>query len=109
MAPQVGTGAARHVHEPFPAAVAGSAHAAHLAPSAGMLTAHVVATVVLAVLLSRAEAALWHVVRALLPRLPGAVLPVVLPPRLPAHDDAPVLVGLVPLPLGGRAPPVAFS
>jgi hypothetical protein len=110
MAPGAGTGSALHVHGGLPPGLGGSdgpLHAHHgIGP--GMLLAHVVATVVTALVLARAEDVLWRVVLLLLPRRTR-------PARVPAGfrtAPSPVVVavtGRVPRPLGGRAPPVVLA
>ncbi len=111
MVPGHGTGSAMHVHEGVPEAlVPGAAPAMPemSALDAPMLLAHVVATLVLSVVLARAEAALWHVVSALLPRpVPSLRRPVL--PRLAVAVARPRPVGRTPRPLGGRAPPLFVS
>lgn len=110
MAPGTGTGSALHVHGGLPAGLGGSAGALEAGHAAGpgMLLAHVVATVVTALLLARAEEVLWRVVLRLLPRRART-------PRVPARvRTAPrpevVVLGGRPLrPLGGRAPPVVLA
>ncbi len=108
MVPGHGSGTAVHVHGGVPAGLAtGAAPAMPAMPQLDppMLLAHVVATLVLAVVLARAEAALWHVVSALLPRAtPPARWPLV--PRFAVAVVAPRPVGRAPRPVGGRAPPV---
>jgi len=110
MAPAAGTASAAHVHAALPAGLAGGPGTAAAQPSHGpgttMLLWHVVATVVTALLLARAEDVLWRVVRLLLP-------PVAASRSLPATARAvvaPVVVlrsGRSLRPVGGRAPPLA--
>lgn len=114
MTPGSGDGTAAHVHGGLPDALAAhgpSEHLAHtmpLVPGPTMLATHLVATALLTVLLTRTEDALWHVVRFLLPAVPGSVR-VVPSPRVPTLVPAPVLTGRSPRPLGGRAPPPVLS
>ncbi len=108
MVPGHGSGAALHVHGGVPGAlVPGAAPAMPEMASldAPMLLAHVAATLVLSVVLARAEAALWHVVSALLPR-PVPTLRWPLVPRFAVAVVAPRPAGRAPRPVGGRAPPV---
>ena len=79
--------------------------------SATMTAAHVVATVVTALLLARGEQALWQLVSRLLPALPGDPTPVgSRPHRAPALVSVPALVPSVVC--GGpglRGPPLCAS
>lgn len=110
MAPGRGTGAATHVHGGLPTGLGPASSMAMPMPmthlDARMLTAHVVATLVLTLVLSRAEAALWHVVSGLLPRV-VAPLRRVLVPRLAVPLVLLRPAAAAPRPLGGRAPPLA--
>jgi hypothetical protein len=111
MAPMSGAASPAHVHGGLPAALgpaSGAAAHAHQTPDASMFLAHVVATLLTALVLARAENVLWRVVTLLLPRPLGR-------PAIPVEARtalAPVLVvlsGRAPRPLGGRAPPVALA
>lgn len=114
MTPGAGSAGAPHLHDALPTGLAASSSAATapMAPMAGsggpMLLAHVLATLVLAVVLARAEAALWHVVSSLLPRVVAPLRrPVLL--RHALAEVAPRPAGRAPLPVGGRAPPLVLA
>jgi hypothetical protein len=112
MAPGAGSAGAPHLHDALPTGLAAGSSAAPMAPMAGaggpMLLAHVLATLVLAVVLARAEAALWHVVSSLLPRVVAPLRrPVLL--RHAAAEVAPRPAGRAPVPVGGRAPPLVLA
>lgn len=111
MAPTAGSAGAPHVHDALPGALAAGS-SAPMAPMTGsgasMLLAHGVATAVLAVVLARAEAALWHVVCALLPRVVAPLRRPVLV-RSVVAAVAPRPSGRAPLPVGGRAPPLVLA
>ncbi len=111
MAPVSGGASPVHVHGGLPPdlgpASDAAVHAQHT-PGASMLLAHVVATVLTALVLARAEDVLWRVVTLLLPRplgRPGIPVEV----RTAAAPAVVVLSGRAPRPLGGRAPPVALA
>lgn len=111
MAPGHGTAGAPHLHDALPTGLDTGSSAA-MAPMAGsgarMLLAHVVATLVLAVVLARAEAALWHVVSSLLPRVVAPLRrPLLLRYALAVVTPRPA--GRAPLPVGGRAPPLVLA
>ncbi|GGL40475.1 hypothetical protein GCM10012283_23780 [Phycicoccus endophyticus] len=113
MMPGHGSAAHVHVHGALPGGLATGASAPeHVMPMTQldppMLLAHVVATLVLALLLARAEDALWRVVSALLPRITS---PARVPglPRLTVPATAPARATRPVRPLGGRAPPLAFA
>ncbi|MBM6400360.1 hypothetical protein [Phycicoccus sonneratiae] len=111
MAPGVGARAPMPGHDHLPAGLSpGSAavmpEMGHAGPS--MLLLHVVATLALALLLSRVEDVLWRVVCALLPRVAAVVHRPALV-RLAVAATAPRPAGRAPRPVGGRAPPVALA
>lgn len=105
---------------PGPCAVSGAHHALHVGCAPGvagdtpmasmglsMAAAHVLAALVLAVLISRGEAALWRVVDLVMPCPPRLV------PLRPSRRTGHVAVALRPLPRLGiavpaRGPPVAI-
>lgn len=103
-----GTSVPRHVHELLPAGLGASGGVVTGGPGTTMLLAHTVATVLAALVLARADRALWRAVLRLLPvvPVPGPV-PVVV--RVAAPGPAVPRSGRTVRPLGGRAPPLLVS
>ncbi|WP_068266018.1 hypothetical protein [Janibacter limosus] len=76
--------------------------------SAGMVLAHTVAALLLALVLARGEDAVWHVAQLLWPRLPAApaLLLVVGHGLAPSRGGEPPRPAMVPGGAGRRGPPV---
>ncbi|MBM6404689.1 hypothetical protein JQN72_10595 [Phycicoccus sp. CSK15P-2] len=107
MAPTSGGSASAHVHGAVPVGLGPeAAHTAHV-PGTSMVLAHVVGTVVSALLLARAEDVLWRLVASLLPVLPDPARPPFVGRPTPAPAPRP-LAGRPVRPVGGRAPPAVL-